>query len=604
MPSPPGSAEEPNGQERRFLIAAGTARYAQLPENAQLPSVQDDIRRLVDLFTRRLGYQLILPELGENPPSAALRVSLTFWLRDPDRRASDVIVFYYSGHGAVEGSKHYLLTSDSKERYFVSTALPTELLAEMLVETPIQQFLVLLDTCYSGKGAGDFSKTAAEIVGPLGSGKGLPSGMYVIAAARPKEEANQGVFSEVFVRAVENPTGPYAGNRQPFLLLDPLVNSINKEFQRRDLGQHAVLNSSRVESVPRFLKNVDCSEMPDGIDINSQRRLLHAQSQDLIIHWGPRARGVEIEAQPGWYFTGRTAALAELVRWLTDPQPDGKARVVTGSPGSGKSAVLSRLVTLSDPEYRKRVPLEGVPAETIPPEGAIDLAIHARHKTLENCLASIAAMAGIEATQPELLVDALARQGKRQVILLDALDEAIDPVEIARKLLRPLSQVSTVRLLVGTRRDLLTALGLSFVPLDLDHSKYINHADLAEYVRRRLLAEDDPTRATPYRGQGELAADVARVVGEKAYPIFLVARLISESLIEASKPVDTSRPEWREQFPSTVGDAFDDYLGRFGVDEQRVRDLLRPLAYAEGAGLPWENLWAPLASTISGESYT
>ena len=46
------------------------------------------------------------------------------------------------------------------------------------------------------------------------------------------------------------------------------------------------------------------------------------------------------------------------------------------------------------------------------------------------------------------------------------------------------------------------------------------------------------------------------------------------------------------------------YLDRFQKDKQRVRDLFRPLAYAEGSGLLWENLWAPLASAIAGVLYT
>ena len=314
---------------------------------------------------------------------------------------------------------------------------------------------------------------------------------------------------------------------------------------------------------------------------------------------------MEKEWQPGWYFTGRITALSELVQWLTAPQPDGKARVVTGGPGSGKSAVLARLVTLSNPEYRKRVPLEGIPGETIPPEGRIDLAIHARGKTLKDCLASIAEMAGIKATQPDLLIHELARQGKRWVILLDAIDEASDPHEIARKLLRPLSSVPTVQLLVGTRRDgIVPALEPSIVVIDLDKPEYANRADIAEYVKRRLLAEGDPTRPTPYRGKAELAGQVAKAVSEKAYPVFLVARLISQTLIEAAEPVNISQPEWRKQFPSTVGDAFEEYLDRFGADKQRVCNLLRPLAYSEGAGLPWEDIWAPLASAIAGVHYT
>ncbi len=118
----------------------------------------------------------------------------------------------------------------------------------------------------------------------------------------------------------------------------------------------------------------------------------------------------------------------------------------------------------------------------------------------------------------------------------------------------------------------------------------------------RLLAEDDPARTSPYRNRPELASQVAHAVGEKAYPVFLIARLISQSLLEADKPVDVTRPDW-EAFPTTVDAAFDEYLDRFGANKERVVDLFRPLAYAEGAGLPFENLWAPMASALSAKTY-
>ncbi len=190
------------------------------------------------------------------------------------------------------------------------------------------------------------------------------------------------------------------------------------------------------------------------------------------------------------------------------------------------------------------------------------------------------------------------------------MEEAVEPYEIARKLLRPLTLVRSVRLLVGTRRetleglrgDLLAALGSAVITLDLDEPKYVQPADLAEYVRRGLLAEDDKTQPSPYRDRPELASQVAEAVGEKAYPVFLIARLISQSLLEAAGPVDVTRPDW-ETFPTTVADAFDEYLDRFGSNQERVVDLFRPLAYSEGAGLPFENLWAPLASTLSQKNY-
>lgn len=43
---------------------------------------------------------------------------------------------------------------------------------------------------------------------------------------------------------------------------------------------------------------------------------------------------------------------------------------------------------------------------------------------------------------------------------------------------------------------------------------------------------------------------------------------------------------------------------RLGSQAERVRDLLRPLAFAEGQGLPWEDIWAPLASGIAAVAYT
>ena len=186
MPSPPDSREKSDRQERRFLIAAGTAQYKFLPDNAQLPSVRDDLRLIVELFTEKLGYKHVLPNLGENPTTRELNLDLSSWLRQPDRDASDVIVVYYSGHGGVEGGIHYLLTNDSQETNLIGTALPTANLGRMLYGTNVQQLLVLLDTCYSGQGAVDFFQFAGEVFRSLGGGEELPSGFYVIAAARPR----------------------------------------------------------------------------------------------------------------------------------------------------------------------------------------------------------------------------------------------------------------------------------------------------------------------------------------------------------------------------------------------------------------------------------
>ncbi|GIG87365.1 hypothetical protein [Plantactinospora endophytica] len=341
-------------------------------------------------------------------------------------------------------------------------------------------------------------------------------------------------------------------------------------------------------------------DVPPGLDIATQRRLL--SRADLAGHWGPRARGIETEAERGWHFTGRTRALRELTGWLEAADADPRMRVVTGGPGSGKSSVLARIVTFADPEYRAGIPAAEVPSDgTVPAAGSIDVAVHARARSVRDLVAAIGEALGVPAAEPSIFVNELVAGRPRATIVVDALDEAEDPRQVARTLLAPLAaaRVPGLRLLVGTRRELLPALGAAKRVLDLDDPGYIEVADVEEYTYKLLVADEGPYRARP-----RIARQVATAVAVRAVPNFLVARIVARTLAESDELVDVRRRDWRVRFPDTVGDALDMYLERFGADEERVRDLLTPLAYAWGEGLPWEDVWARSASALSGRVYT
>jgi WD40 repeat protein len=332
---------------------------------------------------------------------------------------------------------------------------------------------------------------------------------------------------------------------------------------------------------------------------------------ELASHWSPKGRGVEREPKPGWYFTGRSQALRELAGWLASGRADGRARVVTGRPGSGKSAVLARLVTLADPAYRQRVPDLDPDDPTVPPAGCIQVAVHARHKTVDDVVAAITRATGLAADTPDLLIDALLERAEPCTIVVDALDEAVEPTALAGRLLRPLAADAAsvgVRVLVGTRPgrddDLLKSMGAGAVQVDLDQLPYLERVDLVKYVHRRLLLADQPTASTPYRGNEELAGLVAEGVATRAYPSFLVAQLVSRTLVEQDTTVDSTARDWQARFPASVADAMQAYLERFGADERKVRDLLRPLAYAEGTGFHRDQLWSTLASALAQRPYT
>ena len=347
-----------------------------------------------------------------------------------------------------------------------------------------------------------------------------------------------------------------------------------------------------------------------------------AQDPKFDSYWDPRARGVENAGVPGTFFTGRRRALTELVAWLVaDPDPGDNVRVITGGPGSGKSAVLARLVTASDPGYRHRQESDWDdkdPGRDLP-AGAIDTAVYARgldHVRIVQALAT--GLLDHATSDPDTLVTRLAAAGRPVSVVVDGLDEAADPIQAAGAL-RGLAQDTAdlgVRLLIGTRpgaqQRFLQALGSGAAhPLDLDHPTYLDRTDLAGYVRRRLLLEGVPpdrrlVRDTPYRGQETLAERAAEAVAARAYPSFLIAALTAVALVRSTRVVDPAEEGW-DRFPITVADAMAEYLDRFGADRDRVRDLLRPLAYAYGAGLSPDGLWAKLATGLAarpGRSYT
>ena len=161
--------------------------------------------------------------------------------------------------------------------------------------------------------------------------------------------------------------------------------------------------------------------------------------QFLHQHWRPRARGVYQDTTPGWYFTGRTALLRELVKWLERGSPDRAVRVVTGRAGTGKSAVLAWLCALSDPQLRAEIDAaRPADAATLPAAGRISAAVWARDLDADGAAAALAKALALPAAADAPVEDVLAVIGALDpaeraglVVVLDALDEARQPRQIA-----------------------------------------------------------------------------------------------------------------------------------------------------------------------------
>ncbi|WP_405985211.1 caspase family protein [Streptomyces sp. NBC_00872] len=604
---------------RRFFIALGSGRYCHLSQDEQLGSVTGDISVMTELFAA-FGYQPVLPGLGEYDGADQIRQKLRHWSADTVLTGDDVVVLYFAGHGAVEAhDRHYLFCWDSAPDDLAATALATEDLVRILGKGELRHLLLILDTCAGGAGGAEAAAVALQRLAYRNTGSadagGLAAsaGLWFLASARRKDIAQDGGFVTALSEAVTTTTGR-TGQRQQYLDLTELVKAVNERFEADGLGQRAELASGLVTGLAPFLPNSGYHpELPPiGTDLEIQRRVAE---RDLTEHFGPRSRGVEFESEQGLYFSGRVTVLTELVDWLTAKDGDGRGRIVTGSPGCGKSAVLGRIVALADGRYRSRLNLSGVDPATVVPEGCVAAAVHARHKRLEEVVERIGSALGTQADGAAALLQELTRRGRQGpplVIVVDAVDEAGsdtaadagghgEPRRISRELLRPMSEIQGVRLLVGTRHELVGPLGPTFGHMDLDRSEYrAGDEDVAGYVTRVLLAAEEPEIRTPYRGLPDLAGTVARGVAAKAAGVYLYARTTARTLRSDLAPVDVRGPGWAEKLPSEIGGAFDDYLERFGTDEPRVRRMLLALAFSEGKGLPRGRVWTELSSVISG----
>jgi WD40 repeat protein len=585
-------ADDPQ-ESRRFLIAVGAARY----EGCQLEDldVNPDLTRVCELFEAR-GYTRVLAEISVNPTAIDLRSALENWLVSPDRRMSDATVIYYAGHGLKAPGGHYLMCADSREDRLVSSALRADDLALMVAGAPTRgDILVILDTCYAGGGVGDMAAVASQLtaVQPAQS-----RGLWLLASARAKEVAVDHAFVDGLSHALKLAR---AGAHQAFIDLTEITERINSSLKQFHPYQRASCTTINTGGPAPFFPNPDYVPGLSGADLDVE--VVHRMRQERRTHFGPRGRGVEHPGEPGSYFTGRLAALTDLVTWLSNPEHDGRARLITGAPGSGKSAVLGHLLSLADGvadhSYSGPYPL--------PPLQCITAHILARRRSLEEITAQIGRTIGTVSDSVDELLVALAGREGLFTLLIDALDEAgnagyrTEATRIAHELLRPLSAMPNVRLIVGTRYGPVRAIGPAVRVIDLDNEEYQGPEDVTDYVTSLLLAADNPASLSPYRDEPIAATLVARGIAARAGKSFLVARMIARSVIYGDVIIDTGSRDWQDHLPGEVTEAFASYLARFGERERKVRRLLAPLAYAEDQGLPWDRIWASLATALSGE---
>ncbi len=601
-------AEANTQTPRRLLIATAVARLPLSPSGNR-PGLTKARQKIIDLFTTRLGYTHV-SDLGLDPDRNALLDQLERFATDPDRRPDDIVVVYLAGHGQLLGStprRHMFFPSDS-DLARPKQALPTAQIASVLLDdTKINNLLLLLDTCHAGQGTSDAVAAALESL--RRSSDNDSAGIAFIASAQPAQPALAEAFPELLSAAVDSLAT--AGEKPETLSLGSLVAHMNASPQRPPTQSIEWHTAKMLGRVPPFFPN--------------PRRRTRTFEADLAIQhaaeWQSQAQRRETELarrmlvrakasfgeEGGWWFAGRRQALTKITTWVHEPDPLHPALVVTGGPGSGKTAVLGLIAVLTHPERHHSVPVHllDLPERAIPKPGSVDVAIYAQALTNEDVLKGLAAAAQVNAPTPGAFLDAMSARDRPFTAIIDALDEAATPDTLLTQLIHPLVRYSNgrLRLLLGTRPHLLRHLQTDTVVLDLDSADFSDRAALGAYAMRGLT---DSHPHSPYAtAQPALVTTVARAIADAAFPSFLVARISSGTLAAQEGTVDPRDPDWLQNLPKTADSAMaQDLNERLGRNAERARHLLRPLAYAEGQGLPWEDIWAPLAARMAGHPYS
>ncbi|MFL6162453.1 MAG: tetratricopeptide repeat protein [Jatrophihabitantaceae bacterium] len=463
--------------------------------------------------------------------------------------------------------------------------------------------LFLVDTCFSGN-AVDAARVAASVLGSIANSGTRPPWVGVFAACSADVTARDGVFVKQLARLLElGPDDPDLKRRwshhSPLVRGDDLCDALLKEWPP-ELPQR-----------PEYLATGSAWFMvtnplwkPDAPPQVVEHLLLAARSG----------------AEPQSWFTGRTSEVDQVVDWVRRRQPG--MHVITGSAGTGKSAVLGRVVSASVLAERDRLLAQGTLGHADPGADSITAHAHARGLTA-NRLAELL-NAGLERSRmleraergrsnANLLLGAVEQAseswpaGEVPVLVVDGLDEARNEAfDIARDLLVRLAEWTTV--IVSTRNlpgegdtpDLLGSLGPHAGLLDLDEPAAAESGRQAMrfYIANRLhgIAESmDP----------DLVADefLRRTEATAGEP-FLIARLLTDQL--RLDPVDTGSAGWRPRVVTSLTDAFELNLAMLEPPRHRVevdaaqlgRELLAALTWAFGAGFP-EDEWLCTAQARS-----
>lgn len=551
MTTAPYTADRSTGIVRMALVS-GTSRFAEGFE--PLPRVRDELR-IMRAVLAEAGYSI---HRGSqiDPTVDQLADSFEQALDGVDGTPPDVLLFYYSGHGYAYGDGEILLAAHDSEKSKRSTLLEMGRLMSLIIpdkKPRPREVIILIDACQSGLAIAQLERAAKE---QWDKGTDMPV-LTMISSTDRITDAQQMHFADSFAAALRNTR---TDKESAYLDVHQLFSELKVRMEKGS-------ENPRNPQVPRLV--------PPREQVRAFPNPRHKRRR---VRQPPEAN-----SDSGWAFCGRSEAVRAVVSYLdnTSPADDpGAPLVVTGQPGSGKSVLLDWIHASSQGQPLPTGPRAPDPA----PAGCVDLLMDVRNQSVDTVVWRLAEHYEIGESDCAALVEALGNRGLR--LVFDSVDASAEPELLFSMLLAPLAAQPRTRVVMASSQ---VPNGFEGQLVDLDAEEYFRSADVTGLVEQVLRNRKGTTwSATDPQSVHDIAEATAAAAGRSWLRAYLFA-------------VDMSNEDpatARVQAERSNADLFLDELVRLSRaldddDPQWARDMLLPVALAQGDGLPADGwLWA------------
>ncbi|GLF95247.1 WD40 repeat domain-containing protein [Streptomyces yaizuensis] len=394
-------------------------------------------------------------------------------LRTTATRGEPLIV-HFAGHGTEAGGTLFLAASGATTGQLADSCISFGelLLTAELSDRPV---LFLLDVCQAGQAV--VQQQLADLAAR--HRQDAPRNVWIIAASAADAEAYGAAFTTATAQVLQQIAdgGLDLDPALPHVPLDTLATAVDRHLARTDraagwTGRRTLVHTTHPSVTPQeqpFVPNPahthttgpGTGPLP-GLDPRLREFALTCSPGLDPLHFATRAAGNQDPSLP--LFTGRRSQLRRIQDWINAPgDHPGTLLTVTGSPGSGKSALLGVTACLLhpvlEPRFGRHIALSAGHFTPAPP-GTV-LAVHARQLTLGQITDTLrhqltqqrpdlhstpslhTEVQDTERDRPEesrndsslrRLLEALSTAGD-VLIILDALDECADPATVTTHLL-------------------------------------------------------------------------------------------------------------------------------------------------------------------------